>query len=247
MQWLIQDSGITFSHLENNVLKLRESLLRMNIPFHSIGYIPERDIITGLEEVDLSIPTMWYGSTKIAEKSTFYKESWFDPNNWTHPERLLNGEYSASTVENLLKSWPEEPTFIKPLKIKQFTGFVIEPEDELWWKEEYPDISLNSEIILSKVQNIQQEWRFFIIDRKVVAGSQYRHNNMFRIYEKVEEKVWDVAQNWCDDGLPNKEIVMDICRLDAGEYKVIEYNSIASSGMYNCNVDEIVKAIERLG
>ena len=63
MQWLIQNSGITFERLDRNVEPLLTALDARHLASRR-SVIPFTDIITGLEEIDPGVPTMFYGSTR---------------------------------------------------------------------------------------------------------------------------------------------------------------------------------------
>jgi len=48
-----------------------------------------------------------------------------------------------------------------------------------------------------------------------------------------------MANKW----LPYDCVVMDIAELATGEYKVVEFNSINSSGFYEHNITAVVEAL----
>ena len=87
MQWLIQNSGLTFKALDRNTAPLVRALEEKGMGMHAVGIIPFMTTIAGLEDIDLARPTMFYGSTKLAELSArrdfypnvFYRPEWFDP------------------------------------------------------------------------------------------------------------------------------------------------------------------------
>src|ERR1017187_1583276 len=90
MQWLIQDSGVTFDCLDRNVKPLVEAVDRRGLPRTCVGYVPFVHTLTGIEGLDRSVPTVFYGSTKLAELSMtsgfwpggFYDAAWFDLGYW---------------------------------------------------------------------------------------------------------------------------------------------------------------------
>jgi hypothetical protein len=45
-----------------------------------------------------------------------------------------------------------------------------------------------------------------------------------RIREPIGEEVWTRARWMAEEWLPSANIVMDICRLKNGEFKVVEFN-----------------------
>ena len=44
--------------------------------------------------------------------------------------------------------------------------------------------------------------------------------------------------------MPSPNIVIDIARLSTGEYKVVEFNCLSSSGFYSSNVEKLVQCLE---
>lgn len=97
-------------------------------------------------------------------------------------------------------------------------------------------------IILAAPKKIQAEWRWFIVDGKIVDGSMYRaHGQMRQSHEKDPMLVRE-AQQFADIWLPSPCCVMDLALVD-DEMKVIEFNCINSSGFYKHDVDLIFKKL----
>ncbi len=255
MQWLIQNSGLTFDALDHNLTPLVKSLDESNIPKFSIGYIPFTNILTGLENINSSIPTIFYGSTRVAELAkyfnfkpgSFYNKLWFDPKQWIGKrDDLLNEKQTRVSVFELRTNWIGQSSFIKSVDPKILTGMVLEESDQDWWTKEYSHIDGRKILTISPLKNIVQEWRFFIIDGKLITGSQYKHDGILRIKEPIHDEVWCKAIEMSKKWLPSKNIVMDICKLNTGEFNVVEFNSFNSSGFYNCDVKKIVQTFEKI-
>lgn len=253
MIWAVQDS-ITWSALENNVKPLLKTLSDLNRQFVNIGYASDEKTITGIDGLDISHPTMFYGSTKLAEiaatskfkPGSFFNNTWWDPTLWKHNRNdMLNQTIYSRTIGDLRANWITEERFIKPTGAKTFAGQVIEVEEYEGWFDEYGIVLKDDlEICCSPVQKIEREWRFFVVDGQVVTGSQYKKYGLWIIKEPISSAIYKLAQQFADKWLPNPTIVMDICELWNGEYKVIEFNSVNSSGFYNCDISKIVVALE---
>jgi len=69
---------------------------------------------------------------------------------------------------------------------------------------------------------------------------------MFKYESTIESKTWDAARKFAEGWLPSQNIVMDIAELRTGEFKIIEFNSLNSSGFYCAEIDKIVVALETL-
>ena len=187
MNWYIEDSNMPFELVESNGLQLLNTLKQMGIPCQCIGFIPFVHEVTGLQEADPLLPSMFYGSCGMAAKvatwdkfrpGVFWDAAWFDPRCWEGKrDDLLNGEFSLATVGMLRKDWVVVPTFIKSVKVKGLTGQVIEPEaeDRVRWIEEYSDLADDLELIATSCETIDREWRFFLVNGEVITGSTYRN------------------------------------------------------------------------
>ena len=97
-------------------------------------------------------------------------------------------------------------------------------------------------IVLASPKNIKSEWRWFIVDGKIVSGSMYRLNGILDKREELDPDTILEAQTFADKWLPKQTCVMDLALVD-DEVKVIEFNTINSSGFYAHNVDNIIHAM----
>ena len=252
MQWLIQCTGLPDIH----TLRLLETVKALGQPCIGIGIIPFSHEITGLDEADPNAPSMFYGSTTLIAKvkdweffrpGCFWDEHWYDPRCWIGKRNdLLNSDLQLITAGALRRDWVKEPMFVKSIEQKLLTGMVIEPEKEDHdnWIIEQSALDANDLLIMSPCKNIETECRFFIVDGKIVAGSTYRWNGVHFTTRPIDGAMINHAIEAVHKWLPSPNIVMDTCRLKNGEYKVVEFNSINSSGFYNCDVKAIVKSIE---
>jgi ATP-grasp domain, R2K clade family 3 len=255
MNWYIQNSGITFDGVDRNVLPLVSTLDDLGLPRFGIGYHVESGTMTGLETADRTLPSFFYGSTRVAELAAdsgfrpggYFEAAWFDPQNWRGKrDDLLNQVQQATTIGALRRDWITTPVFVKSVEAKVLPGMVLEGPDSRWWFEEYANLKDDAAIVISPVQDIEHEWRFFVIDGRVVTGSQYKHDGVKRLREPIAEPVWRCAHLMAEDWLPSPHIVMDICRLRSGEFRVVEFNCLNSSGFYNADVRKYALALEEL-
>lgn len=152
--------------------------------------------------------------------------------------------------------------FIRPLDdSKVFAGTVIDGADFKTWKEsvisiqdEFSTLTGDTEILIAPVQEeIECEFRFFVIDKQIVTGSQYREFGYTRKrIVNIDQENGDSRANralafarqmvarWC----PAKHFVIDVCMVGMmGTLKVVEINSLTSSGFYDCDTRAIVMAL----
>lgn len=171
-------------------------------------------------------------------------------------KHLLNDKYMMMTVAELIRNKDfvydtlgiDDTIFVRPDSgAKHFAGKVVYKEkmslEEMGHGFYYDDPSILT--VISTPKKIQQEWRFVVGNKEIVAGSQYKnmwHNDLeVAIEEGSPEDVLEYAQeiakiDW--DGDPM--YVMDICRSN-GDLKLLELNSFSCAGLYDCDKDAIVK------
>ncbi len=253
MQWLIQCTDLPDSHTS----RLLEEVKKRNLPFLGVGSIPFTDILTGFEEANESMPSMFYGSVQMTARlskmnykpGVFYQEDWFDPRSWLGKRSdLLNEEAKEISVAELRLKWVDEPMWVKSVKAKQVTGMVIEPEkeDKDTWLIEHSDLDGNDILVIAPALNIATECRFFVVKGEVVTGSTYRWLGCRTIRHPIDLPMWDFVRGAVKEWLPHDTIVIDACQLKNGKFKIIEFNAINSSGFYNCDVGAIVDKLEQV-
>jgi ATP-grasp domain-containing protein len=252
MQWLIQCTDLPDTHTG----KLLEEVKKRNLPFVGIGVRPFTHDIIDLEKSDPKAPSMFYGSTQLIQMisswqdfrpGAYYQKEWFDPREWIKKRSdMLNQEIQEITVKELRSNWVDEPMFIKSVEPKWLTGMVIEPikEDHDNWMIEQSELDGDAILVMSYAQNIELECRFFVVDGKVITGSTYRWLGARTIRRPVDDTMHRFAQEVIKGWMPNPNIVIDLCQLRNGEQKIVELNSLNSSGFYSANVGAIVDAIE---
>ena len=255
MIWYVQDGNIEFAALDRNALPLVKTLDDLGIARVSIGYDAETKAITGLSSADATQPGFFYGSTTVAEiaaqsgfrPGAYYDLTWFDPAQWLDKRNdLLNQEQRLISVGEFRRNWIDGPVFVKSVSPKVLTGMVLEGPEATWWLEEYSGLDESEVLVVSPVCDIIQEWRFFLVDGEVVAGSQYRHDGITRIREPIAPEVWDRARRLAEGWVPSPHCVMDVCLTREGDMKIVEFNSINSSGFYAADIRRFVEAVELL-
>ena len=92
-------------------------------------------------------------------------------------------------------------------------------------------------------KRIYREYRFFVVNGKVVTGSQYRVGLRVFSTECNEKDVIRYAQKMVDLWSPDVGYVLDIADTPEG-FKVIEVNCLNASGFYACDMGKVVFALE---
>lgn len=251
MFYIIQEN--TFR--EPNYQALMDAIHRLELPYEIVKVRPFTDDVefkTDREDVFV------FGAIKLARIGKNF--------GWT-PGSLLNENHDYQVYvnhyqDNLLNfdsqiqkfgsvKWEGSGLkFIRPvLDNKSFTGKVY---DKYQWDEfvEYSlqnghKTSLDSETLIqvSEPKKIYKESRFWIVDGKVVTGSQYRLGSSVAYNQLVDQDEIDFCQEMVDKFQLAKAFVMDICRTENG-LKIVECGCINSAGFYLANMQKLLIALE---
>lgn len=172
-------------------------------------------------------------------------------------ENLLNGDAVIMPLSRVIDYCIEHEynsVFIRPCDDdKAFTGVLLRHHMEIDncvmnWLQEAADtgrFTQDVEVVLASPKEIHGEFRFFVVDRKVVTGSRYRLGGQVIYSEEIPPHVQEFAQQMVDKWQPSRAFVIDIAETPEGP-KVIEINNFNSAGFYACNVGKIVEAIESM-
>lgn len=246
---------------EESLKKLAAALESNNIPHTFVGIIPfSREITSNiLLEGTSFIP---YGSTLMV--SVVAKLNWeglhFNDNfdyeiACDNRDDMLNSSTKIMSVAKILKRLNDYPDdkqiFIRPSKdLKSFSGQVLTVSEcrtlltdaISGGSSRCQNVDENTIIVVAEPVTIISEWRWFIVDGKIVSGSKYRHNQQLVSVQEQDESVIKDAQRMADSWLPNACCVMDTA-LVGDKMFVIEFNCINASGFYDHDVEAIVLAL----
>jgi hypothetical protein len=250
----IQTTGLSFT-FDRSIAPLIAALEAQSVPWRSIGFLPSTQELTGMDDLTTEDSVFFYGSTRLIEIAwergwrtlVFYDPAWFDPQSWIGKrDDFLNGSHQVITLDQLRRDWVTEPTFLKSVELKVLTGQVIRESDQEDWIAGRHNLKGETLVILSPFREIEKEWRFFVVDGLVVAGSLYRSNGRLSIDEPISEETWAKAHALACEWTPAKTVVMDVALLRTGEYKVVEFNCLNSSGAYNANMNNLVSILKKI-
>jgi hypothetical protein len=251
--WVVQRQ--TEDRREQWNQKIRTACLSKHHNYIEIDIVPfERSVVGGDPIIDG--PIVVHGSTAIfdvVERNNWnpgvfriYKESdtlaAIGDHYLNHDMKVLDVEEVVSYVQ----SQGMEFFFAKPDRdLKSFDGTVFDAEKFPFFMErvkQYANYHPDTKVCVSSIKHPEVEWRFVIVEGKVVAFSQYRVNRRLDIRNQTEKFAVDFAEYIASFASPSDVFVMDVCKIGR-EYKVIEYNTFNCSGLYACNVYETVDAI----
>lgn len=257
MKFIIQHNLINPDQL--NVIK--DAI--KDFPHEFVGVIPFSHEITSDTPLD-GVDYIPYGSTLLTNLA--YERGWsglhFDLSTFNYQEALDNRDdmlnmnvmrldVAIDCLSALSANNPDYKCFVRPSEdLKQFSGQVIEAKECCDWFKSMMECETSGSyklepetmVVVSAPREIQAEWRWFIVGGKVISGSMYRAHGQMRLERVTEQKMIDEAQSFADKWLPDQCCVMDLA-LVGGELKVIEFNTINSSGAYDNDVSAIFKAL----
>jgi len=147
--------------------------------------------------------------------------------------------------------------FIRPSNgYKTFAGQTIvwgKIEEEInILSQSYGGIDPETLVLLSNTQEIKEEYRFIVVDGKLISGSTYFDSeNVGTLnphYNKIctDEKAIEFVDKMIGLYQPDKAFTIDVCKTGNDEYKLLEIGSFNCASMYGNDYDKIVEAINKL-
>lgn len=257
MKFLIQDNML----YDDTLQKIKNAIINYSHEF--VGMIPFSDEITSVNPIT-GIDYIPYGSTSFIIKSAElgFKGLHFDLKQFNYQEAVKNrkdmlNNGSITTLEECIQiletKEPESEWFVRPSEdLKQFSGQVMTAIDCAEWLKDRMlcassgsyQLSKDTMILLSEPKTILAEWRWFIVDRKVISGSLYRKQR--QLYKKRETDIDIIkeAQQLANGWLPSPCCVMDTAIIEeSSDTKIVEFNCINASGFYDNDISAVFKAL----
>lgn len=167
---------------------------------------------------------------------------------------LFNGNYIMLPYGDLLRRKEflfehlssDRAIFLRPSRgDKIFTGKVVYKENyerdiEIF---DFNQISPEEIIIAAEPRNIDKEWRFVVVEGKVITGSQYKENERSATEASYPQEAFDFAVKVAGEYNPDPVWVIDVCLTKSGEYGLMEVGCFSCAGLYKYNRDIIVKEV----
>lgn len=256
LTWIVQ------KNLTSELARWIEALESEGSKYKLMEIVPFAD---DLPDLAVSGPALCYGTTTMIKNAhkkdwkpgVFFNPDKFRPSLW----KMVYGKYffnkdgitlPVSDLTCLLELEPDlKDAFLRPNSdMKDFSGSRVDRAGmEKFAKEviagEFP-FPPTTEVFLAPLKSIYKEYRVFIVDGKAVASSQYRLRSMLAKRAEVPLPVEYFAEKMASMWSPDIAFVMDIAEDDDNNFHVLELNCFNASGVYLCNVKNIVKAVEYL-
>lgn len=252
--WVLQKES-NFDHCETNA-KIIERLKETGHDGVEIFIVPFSHEVHGGDPV-ITGPVVVYGSSLMDEVSE--RLSWY-PAVWQSDgideaavaaalgELYMNHEMVKCSVHDAAKvaakkGW--EFFFVKPDVAKYFAGQVVDHAKYPFFIESalsYEFIPNEFEVCVSPIKDMGIEWRLVVVEGKVVDYSIYRQYRNFLPERSIYDEVLEVAAKAIELHDPAPIYVIDIGQVD-DTLKVIEYNGFNHAGLYECDIPNVVDAI----
>lgn len=241
---------------------LLEQLDRQGTPFTLIGMVPfSGEVIDVAGDVKLESLTgpvfgCGKGSMKHAARRYGWSPGYIEAADYTdclkhYGMHMLNHDAIVGKLCEVVPT--EQRFFVRPnADVKSFSGQLMNKDEFLDWQrqmsamEDSATITKDDIIILATLKDIYAEYRLYIVDGKVISGSLYKRRDTVVYVECIDRKVIDFAQQMAELYSPNMAYVLDIADTPDG-LRVLETNSISSSGFYAIDMGKFVAAINQLG
>lgn len=253
LHWVIQDN--LFDERGYDVLV--DTVKRFELPHTFVKVVPfSHELIPDIPAPGLKIVMGSITLGKVAAKRGWapgvFTNSNFHYREWRKQfsEYLLNDDSTICRFEDV--KWYDDwgSFFIRPcLDDKSFSGTVMAWQDFKAWKykvlelkESYTTLDADTEVCYGNMKEIHQEFRFFVVDGKVITGSRYKLGRRVVATEEVPPVFLDFAQSMVNLWQPHRAFAIDIADTPNGP-KVIEIGCLNSCGFYATNVQKLVLAL----
>lgn len=146
------------------------------------------------------------------------------------------GKEFTGHITDLMKriAFPEEPN--NNYQLDNLNKF----NDKLK-KYSYGDLSSEELVMITSVKNIDEEYRFFIVNREVIAGCTYMENGSHEEKPEYPKEAFELAKKIAElEWRPAIAFTVDVCKMYEN-YKVLEINSFNCSDIYSCDPEAIIK------
>jgi len=273
---------------EDNTDKLIEEVKQQGMEAHIVPYVPfDDEILDRCNKLFFSDDcVVFYGSLNFGKK--LKKAPWV-PGVYLNEKAYKCTSYYP-VLSNLLmhhkdyimlpygdllskKGWLFEnfgqngKIFMRPNSgTKEFTGMVctLDNFEECVDLAGFYDVEDDLIVLVSSVKDLKKEWRFVVVNEKVISGSLYRkwgtpekrkrrvstkdyvlmHSKL--LWESCEdEKAWQLAQECAEKYNPDRVWTIDIAETNENIYKVLEIGCFSCAGLYGNDLSKVVKEVSK--
>lgn len=185
---------------------------------------------------------------KNLKEGLFYNELGFDQDYYGNLDLpLLNSQSQNLAVKDHLDTKFDTPVFIKPSRDqKAFNAGILESGytiKDFIFSQLHEPFYIEETAIVAPVKQIYAEYRFFVVDKEVITGSQYRNSHSLFVSDIIPESILTAAKEYAQLYQPHDIFTMDLADTPEG-IKIIEYNCWNASGLYKTNIQKIFHTVQ---
>ncbi len=211
--------------------------------FEKIHHLSETNSHLTQEQMELSDIFL----TQL-KKGIFYQKEHFDQKFYQKLHLpLLNQDAQFYKVSDILTTQFNELLFIKPSSDqKAFQAGLLDSDttiQQFIQSNPFQPFYLEETVLVAKPKTILEEYRFFIVDQKIVGESLYNVKGQVTVHPHVPKNIHSIAEEYLLLYQPHEAFVMDLATTPDGVF-IIEYNCLNASGFYACNVENIVQKLQ---
>ncbi|EDM76787.1 hypothetical protein PPSIR1_18837 [Plesiocystis pacifica SIR-1] len=228
---------------------------------HAVAPIVRPPFSDAAPELDTDEATVFYGSSSLID--SVVRDGRWRPGAWAldddyaswierYGAHMLNVDARFLSLEELAADAElansEALRFCRPsADSKLIAGQVDSGAALVAWARrvlalEDASMDPDTKLMLAEPVGLSDEWRTFVVDGRVVAGSHYRSYQRLEVSPDLPGEVVAFTEALLARGSPAPVVVVDIARSGSGLY-VVEFNGFNSSGFYAAELSAIVAAV----
>lgn len=256
MYWIIEENMFKEPFYD----KLFPFLDRMNIPYETNRVIPfSGEFLKEPQPTqDKVIVIGSYSMTEEAIRRKYNPGAFTNENydyrvwskKWKH--YVLNDPAHICKFSEV----PEQPKpfFIRPCEdTKEFAGTVMDWHDFHIWqqnvlalKDTYTTLHGDTAVLIAKPKKIEEEYRVIVVGGKPITASLYKSGTLVTYQNRDDDfSLMNFCQYIASLWVPSQAFALDIA-LYEGSYWVLEMGNMNAAGLYECDIQKIVMALEEM-
>ncbi len=254
MHWILQEGFLS----ETGWQALIATLTRFGIPYsvHAVAPKTGELLPSPILEHKNAICIGSYSMRHVASRNGWWPGVFdlyaqdFEQQRLHWGAHMLNYRSVVSTIAQARFSG--EQMFVRPIQdSKVFSGKVFSSAAFHAWQSAICDphtsrtdsLTPQTEIQLSKPVEIYAEYRFWIVKGEIITQSLYKRGNQVFYTSDVDERVAAFVRARILEWSPHEAFVIDACDTADG-IRIVEINTLNSSGFYAADVQRLVLALE---
>lgn len=171
-------------------------------------------------------------------------------------ELLLARRYGFYPLGEVLRlgselwRWYEDTegrAFIRPdANDKCFDGVVVHSRNLPYWLKQAEGLPPETLCLVARPEKIYAEYRLWVVQGKVVAGSQYIFQGKIDHQQGWPISAQDLAEHAAYLWSPHAAFVLDVASEVPGKFSILECGSVHTCGLYAADVGRIVSSLSEL-